>query len=661
MSKIGTETSKYKVLEKTAKQQNKGPIVLNRRADELDKLESERKRAEKELRESEERYRSLVKNVSLGVFRSTPSKHGEFIEVNPAMEYITGYSRDELLKMHISQLYDKPVGRERFIERAAGVKGKIAQEISFRRKDGKRIIVSDTKTSVRDKNGKIMYFDGILEDITERKLAEEQLRQSEERLKIYLESAPDGVYITDLKGTFLYGNKKAEEIIGYKREELINQSFLKADLLRKGYFRKAIALLGLNAMGKSTGPDEFKLKRKDKKSVWVEINTTPIKQNGETIVVGFVRDITERKRVEEELKESEERYRALYEGTYDIVQSVDKNGKFLYVNPSWLRTLGYTREELPKIKLYDILHSKSIDYCNKMYKKIIDGKSVHDLRAIFVTKEGRAVQVEGSAVPYIVDGKVVATQGFFHDVTERKKMEEHLMVADRLASIGKLASGVAHELNNPLTGVIGFSELLMEKDVDNEVKEDIAIIHHEAVRAAEVVKNLLTFARKHAPLRQPTNINSIIASVLGLRAYEYKVNNIKIITSFASNLPMIIADSFQLQQVILNIIINAEYAMDEAHKGGILKITTEREGNNINISFADNGTGISEKNMKHLFDPFFTTKGVGRGTGLGLSICHGIVTEHGGRVYARSELGKGTTFIVELPVNTNGTEYKETK
>ena len=296
-----------------------------------------------------------------------------------------------------------------------------------------------------------------------------------------------------------------------------------------------------------------------------------------------------------------------------------------------------------------------------MYERVIGGESVHDLQVTFMTKDGRVIQVEGSAVPYIVGGKVVATQGFFRDVTERKKMEEHLLVADRLASIGELASGIAHELNNPLTGVIGFSELLMEKNVANEVKEDIAIIHHEAVRAAEVVKNLLTFARKHVPSKQPTNINSIIASVLGLRAYENKVNNIKVITRFEPNLPMIIADGFQLQQVFINVIINAEYAMEEANKGGVLTITTKKEGNIIYISFADNGAGISEKNMKHIFDPFFTTKDVGRGTGLGLSICHGIVTGHGGKIYARSEPGKGATFIVELPVKVKGNVWEESK
>ena len=237
-------------------------------------------------------------------------------------------------------------------------------------------------------------------------------------------------------------------------------------------------------------------------------------------------------------------------------------------------------------------------------------------------------------------------------VAERKRMQEQLMTKDRLASVGELIAGVAHELNNPLTGVIGFSDLLVDrKDLPDEVKEDLAIINREARRTANIVKNLLTFARKHPEEKQPTDINRAIAAVLELRTYEQKVNNIQVNTQFTSNLPEIMANSFDLQQVFLNIIVNAEHAMLEAHRGGIITITTEQDGDIVRASFADDGPGIFKENLGHLFDPFFTTKEVGKGTGLGLSISYGIITEHGGRIYAESEPGKGATFIVELPVS----------
>jgi signal transduction histidine kinase len=236
------------------------------------------------------------------------------------------------------------------------------------------------------------------------------------------------------------------------------------------------------------------------------------------------------------------------------------------------------------------------------------------------------------------------------DITERKQMEQRLVITGRLASVGELASGVTHEINNPLTSVIGFSQLLLEKDIGDDIKEDVKIIASEAQRAAGVVKNLLAFARNRGPARQMVSINDIIAKVLELRAYEQKVNNIRTETRFAADLPEVMADYFHLQQAFLNIIINAEYFMVEAHKRGTLTITTKRTGSLVSASFADDGPGIPEEDRGRLFDAFFTTKEVGKGTGLGLSICRGIVKEHGGRISVAGKPGEGATFSVELPV-----------
>ncbi|MEE8414530.1 MAG: ATP-binding protein, partial [Dehalococcoidales bacterium] len=182
-----------------------------------------------------------------------------------------------------------------------------------------------------------------------------------------------------------------------------------------------------------------------------------------------------------------------------------------------------------------------------------------------------------------------------------------------------------------------------------DVKEDLEVINREALRTARIVNNLLTFARKHPQEKQSVDINSAIEKVLELRAYQQRVNNIKVVTRFTPDLPEITADSFDLQQVFLNIVINAEHFMTEAHGRGTLTITTEQVGDTVRASFADDGPGIARENIGHLFDPFFTTKEIGKGTGLGLSIAYGIITEHGGRIYAESEPGKGATFIVELP------------
>jgi signal transduction histidine kinase len=192
--------------------------------------------------------------------------------------------------------------------------------------------------------------------------------------------------------------------------------------------------------------------------------------------------------------------------------------------------------------------------------------------------------------------------------------------------------------------------LLIEREVPDDIREDLKLIYNEAQRAASVTKDLLTFARKHAPVRQPNQINSIIEDVLELRAYVHEMSNIDVVRNLTADLPQIMVDYFQMQQVFLNIIINAEYFMTEAHNGGTLTVTTEEQGDTVAISIADDGPGIPPENLQRIFDPFFTTKDAGKGTGLGLSICHGIVTEHGGQIHITSKLGKGATAFIELPI-----------
>jgi signal transduction histidine kinase len=230
-------------------------------------------------------------------------------------------------------------------------------------------------------------------------------------------------------------------------------------------------------------------------------------------------------------------------------------------------------------------------------------------------------------------------------------MEKQLLLSDRLASIGQLAYGIVHELNNPLAGVIGYSDVLLRrKDLPEEIMEDLKIVSSEAWRASQIVKGLLTFARKDTARKEPVDIHGAIQAVLRLRRYEQEATHIKVKTDFLPDLPFVMGNPTQMQQVFINIILNAEQAMSEAHGKGMLVITTRRVQDYVRISFMDDGPGINQENMPRLFTPFFTTKVAGKGTGLGLSICQGIITEHGGKIYARNERGKGAAFIIELPV-----------
>jgi len=233
---------------------------------------------------------------------------------------------------------------------------------------------------------------------------------------------------------------------------------------------------------------------------------------------------------------------------------------------------------------------------------------------------------------------------------ERRMMEQQLLLAGRLAAVGELAAGVAHELNNPLTAVQGYAQLLTEKaELPEEISADVQIIYREAKRASKITHNLLAFAREHTPKWDSISINDAIKDILELYAYHLIANNIEINTELTTNLPRTMADFNQIQQVFVNLLINAEQAMTDANGKGVLTIRTEQVNGYICTTFSDDGPGIAAEDIDRLFDPFFTTKEVGKGTGLGLSICYGIVNEHGGRIYARRKPSSGATFVVELP------------
>jgi two-component system NtrC family sensor kinase len=260
-------------------------------------------------------------------------------------------------------------------------------------------------------------------------------------------------------------------------------------------------------------------------------------------------------------------------------------------------------------------------------------------------------------------GRIQGILNIRQDVTDRRRLQAQLLQSGRLSAAGQLISGVAHELNNPLTSIMGYAELVRrETGVDKAIKADLQKIYEQAERSAHIVRKLLTFARQYPPLREKTDINHIIEQTIEFLSYQLDVDNITVILDLASNLPYTQADVHQLQQAFLNIINNAHQAMKQAHDRGTLTVRTGLvdEGQAIRITFADDGPGMSPDIITRIFDPFFTTKDIGKGTGLGLSICYGIVSEHGGSIWAESEPGQGATFFVELPVaRKNDTETKQ--
>ena len=373
------------------------------------------------------------------------------------------------------------------------------------------------------------------------------------------------------------------------------------------------------------------------------------------------RDTTLIRRSEDELRRSEEKYRSLVLHMPDIVWTTDDKMRKVFISDNVIEVCGYTPEEEYRMGMwtswFDRVHPDDAENAKAAFAALINGEKHYNVEYRFKRKDGKWIWLHDRAVTTYEKNGTRYVDGLLSDITERKQAQiekirviQRAQLNSRLASIGKMASGIAHEINSPLASIIGLSDLIMREDLPPDIRENIEIINDAAHRVINITDRLLTFARQKKPERENVNINEIITKTLALRAYELKNSNIKITTKLDPDLPSTIADGNKLQQVFLNIIINAETEMKLSGCGGHLSIKTTLVGNAIRVAFKDNGPGIAKKNLEKIFEPFFTTRDVGQGTGLGLSICHSIVSEHNGRIYARSRAGNGATFVVEIPV-----------
>jgi PAS domain S-box-containing protein len=463
------------------------------------------------------------------------------------------------------------------------------------------------------------------------------------------ESATDGIVVTTLDGTVLKVNERAAQMIGYaSADELLGKSCF--DCVAPGDYQKMANNMQKVVKEGLIKRQEYTLRKADGTEFPAELSTNIIKDaSGNAIgLITIARDITERKQMEKLFKTVTNSSQV---GIYII-----QDGKFQMANPQFQKLTGYAEEELIDMDSLALVLDEDKDEVREKAIKMLKGEllSPYQFRVVNKAGETRWVMETVTSIPYRGRRAIL---GNYMDITERRQAEERedqlqqeLNLASRLASIGQLAAGVAHEINNPLTGVIGFSHLMLSRDIPDDMKQDLQVIHSEAQRVAKIVENLLVFAHQRKTGREYVAINDIITRVLELRAYEMKVNNIEVENQLDPDLPLTMADAGQLQQVFLNIVLNAEHFMTKVHNKGKLLVKTEKTDGNIRASFTDDGTGISQENLDKIFNPFFTTKEVGKGTGLGLSICHGIITQHKGRIYAQSQPGKGATFVIELPI-----------
>jgi two-component system NtrC family sensor kinase len=407
---------------------------------------------------------------------------------------------------------------------------------------------------------------------------------------------------------------------------------------------------------------EVEFKKKNGEKLTVLLTGHPIKNEKEEVIgyQGINLDITERKHIENELREANEFFMNLIESSVDGIIAADMKGNIFIFNKGAEALTGYVAEEvIGKIHITQI-------YPEGVAKDIMKnlrspehgglGKFIpSQLNVVNKDREEIPIQLSATLI-YDGEGKEVASVGIFTDLRprikiERKLQDTHLQLvsSEKMASLGKLAAGIAHEINNPLGGILIYASLMAEDLPEDDAKRgDLARIVQEASRCKDIVKSLLEFARQTEPKMEPTDINRAITDGLFFLENQALFHNIKIIKKLDPFLPFIRGNASQLKQVLINIIVNAAEAM---HGNGTLTITSypSPDRKSIILEFTDTGEGIPEENLTRIFDPFFTTKEVGKGTGLGLATSYGLVEDHGGRISVKSKVGEGTTFTIDLP------------
>lgn len=355
---------------------------------------------------------------------------------------------------------------------------------------------------------------------------------------------------------------------------------------------------------------------------------------------------------------------SIFEAMAYAVVGVSYDGKIALLNKAAETLLGTRAASGVNRDIKTIFPERLVGVVDSFVKGLRDGNDgIVNCEVKMASGDGSTLLFDAQISAWrssnaILPGAIV----LLRDITEEKVSQQRLQQMDRLMSIGQIVAGVAHELNNPLATICGYSQMLVENNEDKSLRKKLTAIAEEAGRCAGIVRNLLTFAREHKPERSATDVNEVIQSVENFRSYALKVNKIDFSVDLDDSVPRTMVDPNQLRQVLINLVNNAEYAMLEAHKGGKLSISSAllEGGTRIRIEVTDTGPGIPEHVMGRLFTPFFTTKPAGKGTGLGLSICFGIIREHGGNVWAESKPEGGATFIIELPVVRNLDKKEET-
>jgi len=673
---------------------------------------SDRKHAEERLSASEKKYRNMFENAVEGMYQTTPE--GRILSVNPAQAKMFGYETpQEMLNdaQNVGQTYYvHPADRVRFqelLERQGYVAG---FEVENYTKNREKIWISLNTRAVKDATGRILYYEGITENITQRKLAEKALADSERRLSEIAEFLPDPTFVINLKGEVVLWNRAMEAMTGVPAKDMIGKdnyehalpfyqvrrpmlidhvyhpegfskyyTFIRnegdtlwgeADLRINGkrFVLSGRAKLLCDSRGAVVGAIESIRDITDRKMMEVEIRRmneelqqTVTERTAELLKANraLEQDIEERIRVEEAVRESERRYREMAELLPETIFECDETGKLTFVNGQYYAKFGYSPEEFDRgLNIFQMLIPDDRERAQDAVRQILTGVRRSGAEYTGLRKNGEAFPILVNSSPLEYQGHYIGMRGFAIDISEHKRMAAERLKVQKLESIGILAGGIAHDFNNLLAAILGYIDLVrLNLPPEQKNDQDLERARNACLQASELTKRLITFSKGGEPLCQEI---SLVGLIKGTCDQTLRDSSVQYRMTFVERLWPVFADIGQLKQVVHHLVLNAREAMPD---GGRIVISAEnvvvdertdlplKRGAYVKWSMRDSGQGISRENLTRIFDPYFTTKDRGseKGMGLGLAICYSVVKRHNGLILATSEPGVGSTFSVYLP------------
>src|SRR6202167_2276606 len=602
--------------------------------DQLDQLGQLIMRSQRNFKELIDNLDDVALAISLdGTMKTVNRRTAELVGL--PYSQLVGHKIDKFLRSPLRA--EEPGSLARFLERRtwSGV-------VEVYLKNDSRRLYYDCVIHAIVKGGDVTGASVLARDITGN-------REKEQRFTQLFESLQEGVYISNPEGKLLEVNPALVSILGYEtKQDLLD---LRPEALNADGGGGPV--LGQSGASGRTRTREVRLRRKDGGvAVCVDMSTGVLEGDKIVRYQGTLVDVTEQRTLEQQLRGQEEFRRHLLESFPDLILVLDLKGQYTFVSARIAELLGYGPEDLMGKSVGDA-ESTSPELA-KLFHTVATGESkLTSCEYGSRHRDGTWRTMLGMASPLLdAEGKPAGVIISVRDVTMEKKLEQQIIQSERLAAMGQMIGGFAHELNNPLTSILGMAELLQEGEGSEASRKQITILQQQARRAAEIVQNLQYFARPPAPGRSQVNLNELVQRTVQMQTYPLRKSNISGDCLPEPAIPAIIADPYQLMQVFLNLLLNAEQAIRESREKGTIRVRLGKNADSVWIVFQDDGPGIAPENLAHIFDPFFTTKRPGRGTGLGLSICKTVMREHGGNIEAASAPGGGAVFTLTLPVGT---------